>query len=831
MSLDKVSKIGAIAIVTLMALSGFLGITNALNPLSDKDKEYDPDMDGLNNVEEYAAGSDPNNYDTDADGLPDGWEWEMGLDPTDPKDAEMDNDFWDGEQYADYSAVPEDHYNNYDEYYRYYGDDPDTGKPLYRPTDPNNPDTDGDNLLDPDDTWPWDFGGKGGAGGGGGSDRMGDEGDMLPPEDFDGDGILDYEETLIGTDPWNPDTDGDGLIDPLELARDLDPNDWDTDNDGLIDGVETGSGDSTDGHLKDTDNDGLPDYWEDNDGDGILNGEEQDIALYWWVFCLPQDQGFGGFDPLITYRMKFRGASVLGMDPNTNDTDGDEISDDKEMQVYGPGPINKNSRSEYGYHQVNNATADDRWVPDRWNDEHSISDPSSGFSTWTENRFSHWEYWMTKAYEYGELPVNEYNVALYNPSIWLWWYQFGMPTATAEQWGQALHSSTQFSFAFGGSWKEPVSVDDVFGWMERGFAPTHPNNYRWNMYDTDPHTDDTDNDRMEDDWDPRPTIPDDRLDTAIALRRIGFPTGTGSLDWYWPEFGESFGQYPVSATLAPSFVWRDPSFNLMHDYFGFPYRIIDSSMNKGEEMYMEIIVGIERGYPGSEFFQEGWYQFLNVSIRYHNASIDVPADEWGEEPSTNVSYDLDDDVDGDGTPMFADASMANPWIYDPRATPKPNFAVGLDDLTNTSIPEHMKFESFDPYNYTIYAPSGDPLLTSEQYPWPEAELGPTEPYVDPETGLGRSGEKVPFINASQYPNPNAPLAVGTNWLMWSTMTFYKLGFYFMVPEGVMAGYVCIDFKVETDQNIHVDQSFDVFSGLLFGFPPGDPQGGWPYIAY
>lgn len=247
----------AYVIAGMLVFVGLLGIVSALNPLSDKDKEYDPDMDGLNNVEEYAAGSDPNNYDTDADGLPDGWEWEMGLDPTDPKDAEMDNDFWDGEQYADYSAVPEDHYNNYDEYYRYYGDDPDTGKPLYRPTDPNNPDTDGDNLLDPDDTWPWDFGGKGGAGGGGGSDRMGDEGDMLPPEDFDGDGILDYDETLIGTDPWNPDTDGDGLIDPLELARDLDPNDWDTDNDDLIDGVETGSGDSTDGHIPDTDNDGI----------------------------------------------------------------------------------------------------------------------------------------------------------------------------------------------------------------------------------------------------------------------------------------------------------------------------------------------------------------------------------------------------------------------------------------------------------------------------------------------------------------------------------------------------------------------------------------------
>jgi len=43
----------------------------------------------------------------------------------------------------------------------------------------------------------------------------------------------------------------------MELTLGLDPNDWDTDNDMLIDGVETGGGDSTDGHFVDTDNDGI----------------------------------------------------------------------------------------------------------------------------------------------------------------------------------------------------------------------------------------------------------------------------------------------------------------------------------------------------------------------------------------------------------------------------------------------------------------------------------------------------------------------------------------------------------------------------------------------
>ena len=233
-----------------------VGLAAAMDPMNGDDWDLDPDQDGLNNREEYSAGSDPNNWDTDGDGLPDGWEVDNKMDPRDPKDAELDNDFWDGEQYADYSAVPEDHYNNYDEYYRYYGEDPDTGKIIYRPTDPNNPDTDGDNLLDPDDTSPWDFYGNGGPGTGGGGTKP-YPGVPTEPVDFDGDGILDYDETLIGTDPWNPDTDGDGLSDPQELSRDLDPNDWDTDNDDLLDSVEIGSGDSTDGHIPDTDNDGI----------------------------------------------------------------------------------------------------------------------------------------------------------------------------------------------------------------------------------------------------------------------------------------------------------------------------------------------------------------------------------------------------------------------------------------------------------------------------------------------------------------------------------------------------------------------------------------------
>jgi hypothetical protein len=366
------------------------------------------------------------------------------------------------------------------------------------------------------------------------------------------------------------------------------------------------------------------------------------------------------------------------------------------------------------------------------------------------------------------------------------------------------------------TYKDYTTLDDIFGWMDRGVAPNDPKRYRWNMYDCDPTTPDSDNDRMEDNWDPRPTIPDDRLDTCIALYRLGFPQPTGGFKWYWPEFGAG-QQHPVSAVLAPTFVWSvavTGDINFPHDYFGFPYRILDNTMNKGMELYMEIIVGIEKGNPQSEFFQKGWYNFLNVSIGFHNATIDVPPEEWGS-VSENQSYDIDDDCDGDGIPMGADNSMTNPWLYTPNNADYPMFAIGLDKLSPLAIPDEMKFDPFDPSNYT-----GNELgLDSTIFP------GPADPYVDPATGKGHSGLKLPFANVSQYPNPFT-IRAGTFWFMWSTLTFYKIGFHFMVPEGVMAGWVAMDMRVTSDQNIHVDESFDAFSNILFTNDPG-----WPYLAY
>lgn len=422
---------------------------------------------------------------------------------------------------------------------------------------------------------------------------------------------------------------------------------------------------------------------------------------------------------------------------------------------------------------------------------------------------------MDKSYKLGSLwfDPNEigYNMVLYNINPWLLWYwgwgtyylQYGW---SAEDFAANFMHSDQFipTYPPGAA----VTWGDVFSWQERGPASTDPKRYRWNMYDINPASDDTDGDRMEDNWDPRPSIPDDRLDTAVALNRIGYPQPGGDTEWYYPEFGPG-SQYPVSALLSPTFQWVNGDGTFLHDYYGFPYRIIDSTMNKGMSLYLEIIVGIEAGHPGSEFFQRGFYNYLNVSITFHNMSIDVPPEAFNgwEGPSDNVSYDVDDDIDGDGIPRAGDVDPNGNYLYTPEEAQYPMFALGLDDLNPDAIPDELNFDPFDPAAYFIPT-NGGPI----DFP------GPDDPYVNPATGKSHSGLQLPFINISNYPDPNALWDGGTQWLYWSSMTFYKIGFHFMIPEGVMAGFVAMDMIIDTEENIHVEESLDAF-------------GGFPYIAY
>ncbi|GHV48679.1 hypothetical protein FACS189499_08600 [Clostridia bacterium] len=136
--------------------------------------------------------------------------------------------------------------------------------------------------------------------------------------DTDSDGLPDFYEELLGTDPENPDTDGDGLPDGYEaLFLGTNPTLADTNSNGVSDANEDFDNDNlsniqefqleTNPLSDDTDEDGLKDGDEinthltdpknhDTDGDGILDGDE----------------------------------SALGFNPTLYDTNGDGISDGNE---------------------------------------------------------------------------------------------------------------------------------------------------------------------------------------------------------------------------------------------------------------------------------------------------------------------------------------------------------------------------------------------------------------------------------------------------------------------------------------------------------------------
>ena len=63
--------------------------------------------------------------------------------------------------------------------------------------------------------------------------------DIVQDGDYDNDGLSNYLEKLLGTDPNNPDTDGDGLTDWDEIyIYETDPLKYDTDGDEISDGDE-----------------------------------------------------------------------------------------------------------------------------------------------------------------------------------------------------------------------------------------------------------------------------------------------------------------------------------------------------------------------------------------------------------------------------------------------------------------------------------------------------------------------------------------------------------------------------------------------------------------
>ncbi|MBC5793244.1 MAG: hypothetical protein H8Z69_04390 [Nanohaloarchaea archaeon] len=148
-------------------------------------------------------------------------------------------------------------------------------------------------------------------------------------KDSDSDGLDDGEELETGTDPLNEDTDRDNLTDSRELELGINPKRKDTDNDGLEDGEEIKRG--TEPAKTDTDNDGVEDGKEvekgldpkddDTDSDGLEDGQEI-------------EEGTDPLDPDSDSDGLEDGEEMeVGTDPLKSDTDEDLLDDGRETEL------------------------------------------------------------------------------------------------------------------------------------------------------------------------------------------------------------------------------------------------------------------------------------------------------------------------------------------------------------------------------------------------------------------------------------------------------------------------------------------------------------------
>ncbi|MFL0805084.1 MAG: hypothetical protein K6L81_15335 [Agarilytica sp.] len=293
------------------------------NSYNTYDGSFDNDNDGLNNSQEFFAGTSPiypdsdNDgvddgldlfpldptiaLDQDEDGLPDSWEIRNGLDPFAPHDAA------DSSHDADNLSVLEEYLLG---------------------TDFRNEDTDGDGTMDDVDQFPLNA-----------SYQYDLDEDGLP------DALEDLHPFLNRHTPWdaNEDFDTDGLTNLEEFIAQTQLDNPDSDLDGTPDGEDVLPLDSQ--YQLDTDNDSLPDAWE------LENGFIADLY--------DAHEDFDG--DFLSGKQEFR----IGTSPSDPDTDGDGSFDGHDRYPLNP---------EY------QADSDRDGMPDRYEFQYNLNsyDPFDG---------------------------------------------------------------------------------------------------------------------------------------------------------------------------------------------------------------------------------------------------------------------------------------------------------------------------------------------------------------------------------------------------------------------------------------------------------------------
>jgi Flp pilus assembly protein TadG len=282
--------------------------------------EEDTDEDGLKDGFEISICSDPTVKDTDGDGLFDGDEVLKG---TMPNKSDTDSDGIDDRREIIGYNLPNITVDG-------------VSRPKYVRTDPTDFDTDGDNIGDGDEA-----NGTGAA-----------AGYFLDPTaiDTDGDFLNDDDEFTAGTFPNTTDWDGDKLVDGREVNTYYSlPKNVNTDGDSCADA--NGASQSLDDYFEVMSREAVGN--EDADGDGLFNNTDLESDTDSLPDCLE--------------------AFYYGTNPYDANTDGDDMADDLELDIYcrDPNdPADAGIMTEADCVAGGSADADGDGLPDLWEEQY-----------------------------------------------------------------------------------------------------------------------------------------------------------------------------------------------------------------------------------------------------------------------------------------------------------------------------------------------------------------------------------------------------------------------------------------------------------------------------